>query len=265
MNHVTSITAAPHPAASFAHAPDPVVSVVIVTYGTGEVLFESLASLAASLTADEPPTEVTVIDQLHPSLGHWTADQLSLRTSGLKLVRLGANLGFGGGNDLGVDLARGSVIALLNPDAIVPTGWLRPLVETVHEDPMRIAAPALTDDSGDITEAGVTLDVRGLTTPVTSPAPGSVRPDFASAACWVLARTLYDSLGGFDPIYHPAYHEDVDFALRAERVGGGTTIVPTVRVVHRGGASTDRDDGAMPDSAPQRALFVDRWPRRLAR
>ncbi|MEL6890376.1 MAG: glycosyltransferase family 2 protein, partial [Actinomycetota bacterium] len=258
------VTASPTATSRFRRATTPDVSIILVTWGTGPVVLDALAALSRSLDArhTELTADVVVVDNAHPERGHRTADRISLATAGVRLVRVPANLGFGGGNDLGVDLGHSELLAFLNPDAIVPVGWLEPLVAEARRHPDHIVAPRLVRPDGVVDEAGVRVDQRGVTTRVADPptSNGSAAPterpkhDFASAACWVTTRRLYERLGGFDPVFHPAYFEDADLALRAERVGGGTTIVDDVDVVHRRGVSVDGPT----DASAQGAAFRDR-------
>ena len=46
--------------------------------------------------------------------------------AGVTIVSPGANLGFGGGCELGALHARGEVLAFVNPDVIYAPGWFEP-------------------------------------------------------------------------------------------------------------------------------------------
>lgn len=234
----------------------PDLSVVMVAYGTGPVIRASLAALSDAIDEAELATEVVVVSNLHPDAGHATADALALSTAGVRLVRAPGNLGFGGGNDLGIDLTRGEVTMLLNPDAIIGGPALRRLVEVARRDAEVIVAPTLVDADGALDEAGMTIDLRGRTAPVREPGAAF---DFASAACWVFRRRLHERLGGFDPIFHPAYFEDADLAFRLERIGGRTIVLDDVTVIHRRGGSVLGPT----DSSVQGGRFTERWRRRL--
>lgn len=249
------VTASPAPIASFTVVDEPEVSVVTVTYGTGRVVIDLLRSLAEANI--EPTTEVIVVDQPHPELGARTLTDLRLFTAGVTVVRPPDNLGFGGGCEAGIMTARAPTLALVNPDAEVPAGWLRPLVDVLADSGVAIAAPVLIDPDGSVQEAGQRLDATWATSPIRR-APEDVHEvDYASAACWVLHRSTHERLGGFDPIYHPAYFEDVDVALRARAAGMRTVVVPEVRVLHHGGAGVP---GEAAPASEQRAILRARWP-----
>lgn len=69
----------------------------------------------------------------------------------------------------------------------------------------------------------------------------------ASAFC----RTKWNELGGFSPIYGPAYGEDVDLSFRAWKRGWRISYCPDARMTHRSGATTG-------------GLFTTEWREFLA-
>ncbi|MEX2627088.1 MAG: glycosyltransferase family 2 protein [Ilumatobacteraceae bacterium] len=225
--------------------PEPVVSIVIVTYGTGEVVLDALASVVAHTTI---PYEVVVVD--NPRGRDATRDLLRRSTSGVILLTPDENLGFGGGNDAGVEMARGRYVCFLNPDVIVGEGWLEPLVAALDDPAVAIAAPPLLDPDGSLQEAGQSVYADGCTAAIGGPElfPGDTGQlfdrdvDYASAACWLVRRHEHVERGGFDPRFHPAFFEDADYALRVERAGQVTRLVTASPVVHhrgQGGAGRD--------------------------
>lgn len=245
----------------------PEVSIVFVTYGTGSVVVDAVRAAADALDQIELDGEIIVVDNEHPERGHTTADRLvvaNVARADVRVVRSPANLGFGGGCDLGADLARGDVILLTNPDAFLTGDALARLVAAAERQPDQIVAPVFVTPDRTHREFGRRVDRRAITTALDAPAdtlPDGARFDYASAACWAIHRSLYRRLGGFDPLYHPAYFEDVDLAFRAERAGGGTLVLDDVEVVHVGGGSVDGPT----DASRQGAILRERWPRRLSR
>jgi O-antigen biosynthesis protein len=236
----------------------PAVSFVVVTYGTGEIVQRCLAGLAATV---EVPYEVIVVDNACAG-GMPTADRLRLTTSGVRLVKGATNLGFGGGNDVGVAHARADLVCLMNPDVLVVGEWLAPLVAAARVPSVGIAAPVLLHPDRTLQEAGQRVDGQAITrTTLADPGAATVDVDYSSAACWMLRTDVHEAVGGFDPAYHPAYFEDVDLAWRVRRAGWRTVVVGSSRVVHASGTSTR----ARPAPAlSQQAIFRRRWAPELA-
>lgn len=250
----------PAPLVHVPPAAAPAISFVFVTYGTGTVVITAIASLVDSLVDSDLDLdlEIVVVDNEHPTRPHRTCNHLLLDTAGVRVVRPGRNLGFAGGCNAGVRLTSAATIGLVNPDVEFAPGWIEPLLAAL-DDGVGIAAPVLREPDGSVQSAGHRLFADGSTAPiVVAPGPGEVdRPDYASAACWLMRRATFDSVGGFDEAFFPAYYEDVDLAVRV-RSHGGTAVVGDSSVVHHRGGSTDSAD--IPDTTPQRLRLLDNWP-----
>jgi hypothetical protein len=218
------------------------VSIIIVTYGTGEILEECLAAIAEH-TGDEladriSAYEVIVVD--NPPADGRTRTAVRLRDrDDLRLIEAEENLGFAGANNLGMLHATGAMVCFMNPDVVVGPGWLAPLVVALDDPAVAVAAPVLVNPDGSHQEAGQRLLSDGSTHPLG--VDESDRADYASAALWLVRRADHLGLGGFDQRYHPAYCEDVDYCLRVG-AAGGRVVVCDVPVVHeRGGGGAGGD------------------------
>ena len=265
------VTAARSPLVVWPRVGDPVVSVVVVTHGPAPTLLATLAALSRHHRPGELPTEVIVV--VHPdATGADAQGWLEESSAGIALVTPGENRGFGGGNGLGVEVACGEFLALVNPDLVVTEGWLEPLVAALEDPAVAIAAPVLLHPDGRIQEAGQVVFADGGTDPIGGPrmfdddraVMFDRDVDYASAACWVMRRDLFVSLGGFDPAYHPAYFEDVDLALRAEAAGYVTRLVVDRPVVHDH-ATTAPSEATLALARRSRQIFEQRWAEVLRR
>lgn len=238
------------------------ISVVTVTYGTGPVVAEMLASLAA--THGDGSYEVVVVDNPHPTRPGRSARQLAVFAPGVPVVTAPRNVGFGGGCELGVLHTSGDVLAFVNPDVTFTSDALTRLAGTLHQlratavGPV-IVAPVLRNPDGSVQEAGQRVDPAGHVSRVSEmpEAQHAVPVTYASAACWVITRADHERLGGFDPAFHPAYYEDVDLALRAREAGGGCWLDPAVSVVHAVGTGTPE---LPPPIEAQRRVLVAKHP-----
>jgi len=253
-------TASPRPRVSVPRHAAPLVSFITVAYGTGSIIVDSIASLVESLAGSDIPYEYLVVDNAHAEAEHRTCNHLLLATAGVRVVRPGHNLGFAGGCEMGVLHTSGDVLAFVNPDVLFEPGWLEPLLRHLDDPAVSIVSPVLLEPDGSVQEAGYRLFSDGSVAPILE-APGAdetVRPDYASAACWVMKRVEHERLGGLAPDYFPAYYEDVDFALRAAALGGGTLVVGASTIVHLHHGSTD--DSTVPDVSRQRRTLLELWP-----
>lgn len=245
---------------------EPLVSVVVVLYGGGRLAVDAVESVVEHTSA---PFEVIVVDNASPddSLREFTA-----AVSGATIIEHAENVGFGPANNAAVERARGRFVCLLNPDTQVTVGWLEPLTEFAARREVGAVAPVLVDEDGAVHEAGAVVDHWGLTAPprgrdfaaTMDPPPGPCLVDYASAACLVMRTEVFRAVGGFDPRFVPAYFEDADLAFRLWEAGYQVWCHPGSRVVHLGGASSDRSHVA-DHWHRNRSLFLERWFAELAR
>jgi GT2 family glycosyltransferase len=242
---------------------DPVVSVVMVTHGAWRWTSRALAALAAHT---ELAYEVIVVDNASP-------DETPARLAeidGTRIVLNAENRGFGPGCNQGAALARGTYVLFLNTDAMVHPGWLEPMVQTLATTPwVGAVVPRYLHEDGRLQEAGALLAQDGtVLTYGDGDEPDRLRYrfrrviDFGGAACMLVRRAEFTALDGFDPVYAPAYYEDVDFCFRLARTGRVTMYEPRSLVTHIRHASGGLEQ-ATQLSDTNRATFVDRWRPRL--
>ena len=60
-----------------------------------------------------------------------------------------------------------------------------------------------------------------------------------AGACLLVRTTDFDSVGGFDERFYPAWFEDVDFCKRLRSAGRGIAVLGNSRVFHHGGVTKD--------------------------
>ncbi|PNV96700.1 group 2 family glycosyltransferase [Pseudomonas protegens] len=102
----------------------PRVSVVTVNYNGKEFLQELIESLQRQTL---PPAEIIVVDNASDD---GSVNFLRETHPQVKILRSEVNLGFAGGNNLGVDAATSPLVALINNDTVVADSWLEGLVAT---------------------------------------------------------------------------------------------------------------------------------------
>ncbi|MEF2977755.1 glycosyltransferase family 2 protein [Subtercola sp. YIM 133946] len=259
------------PTIEFDEVGHPVCSIVILAWRLTDVLIECLQSIAASV--DAPAYEVVIV--LNGATGE-VRQTIAEGVSGARLVDLAHNVGFGGGCNAGASVSRGEYIVFLNDDTIVEPNWLRTLHAAAADAPeVGAVASVLLNVDGTLQEAGsrVREDTgtvqfgRGLTL-AEAEARGLlvVRSiDYGSAAAVLVRASAFRELSGFDPVYEPAYFEDVDLQFRLKAAGYDVVLEPAARVVHRSGASTDASPVYRSWAhAHSKEFFRERWAAVLA-
>jgi glycosyltransferase involved in cell wall biosynthesis len=147
----------------------------------------------------------------------------------------------------GMQIANGEFVVLLNSDVLVLPGWLKMLLRTIHSFPsgrVGMVGSMMLDTEGNIMEAGGGIFRFGQPfnmgrgfMPSDLPLQQARVVDYVSAACLLVRRKLFLTLGLFDPKYAPAYFEDTDAGLVHAEHGWKTILQPLSVVVHLEGSS----------------------------
>ena len=241
----------------------PETSVVMVTFGAWGWTERALRALVERTPGSY---ELIVVDN---GSGEALLARLEEAVSGARLVANPSNVGFGPACNQGARLARGRHLVFLNTDALVTRGWLAPLVRRA-EGGAGAVGPMLLNLDGSLQEAGAAVWRDGVTT-VLGAGEDPRRPehrfprtvDYVSAACLVVRRSAFEAVGGFDPVYAPAYYEDADLCFSLAARGWPAAYEPRSVVVHARGASGAHET-ALRLVKRNRAIFTERWGARLA-
>ncbi|WP_165070206.1 glycosyltransferase family 2 protein [Marisediminicola senii] len=230
-----------------ASATDRALALIVVNYGSHDLVAENLASLRfAGLAAS-----IVVVDNYTTDAERDAVRQLCA-SRGWTLVAHDDNVGFGAGVNAGVAAAHRmgcTVFMLLNPDAAITDETVAALHRLSVDHPMTVFSPTVVRPDGSRWFDGGTVLVReGRTS--TAPGTDSSAPGgWLSGACLLVHQELWQRVGGFDDSYF-LYWEDVDFSWRCVAAGGRLEVVPTLEVTHAvggtQGASAARGAGKSP-------------------
>ncbi|MBA3269605.1 MAG: glycosyltransferase family 2 protein [Acidobacteria bacterium] len=233
------------------------VSVVIVNYNAGEALGTTLASLPAGLDGLE--WEGVVVDNDSRDGSEQAAENGGPR---VRLLRVGANLGFARGVNAGIAATRAAVVLILNPDCALDAGagaLLR--AELLRWPDCALVGPRILDPDGTLQDSArgdpsLMTGIFGRTGALSRLLPGlsivrknlmshdavhsgvsSTVVDWVSGACMVARREALSQVRGFDEHYF-LYWEDADLCRRLRAVNWHTRYVPAAVVRHRVGQSS---------------------------
>jgi len=216
----------------------PIVSVVISTWNSGNVLDRCLSNLAKQTVKD---FEVIIVDNgssdnsIENIQERWPALDFQIR-------KLDKNTGFAAANNLGAQLARGDWLALLNSDAFPEPEWLENLLQAAAREPrfsffasrqLQAGAPHLLDGAGDAYHISGLAWRRYAGLPAAQFGLESEEVFSACAASAFYSRRAFLQVGGFDKSFF-SYHEDVDLGFRLRLQGFRCLYVPEAVVQHVG-------------------------------
>jgi GT2 family glycosyltransferase len=225
---------------------------------------ETLACLESLAQADLGGAALMVVDN---GSRDGSAAAIRARFPAVRVLELPENRGFAGGNNAGIRLALESgaqAVLLLNNDTRVAPDFLQPLIWALGAYPVVGAAcsaihrqdrPEMLDVAyaevdftrrDSVRLCGVNaLPGEGLDTRREIP--------IGVGCSLLLTAEALRMVGLFDESYF-AYHEDVDWSLRAHRLNFRIVYEPLSRVFHRGSTTTGALGDDRPSPAQQPAL-----------
>ena len=217
--------------------PEPLVSIISINYNQARVTCAMLASLR-QLTY--PNYEVIVVDNASP-----TDDPAPIAEQfpHVRLIRSAQNLGFAGGNNLGIRAARGQYCLFLNNDTEVVPGLLEPLVAVFERDPtVGIASPKIIfyDTANLIQYAGCDGispwtgrgHVEGYLEPDTGQHNTS-RPTALIHGAAMMVPTAIIRRAGLMPELYFLYYEELDWCEMIKRQGWQSYYEAGATVYHK--------------------------------
>jgi GT2 family glycosyltransferase len=207
------------------------ISVLIVNYNGARYLRKCLESIESQTYRN---FEVTIIDN---SSSDGSVEFIHENFPNLRLVINKQNVGYASAANQAMENSEGEYLFFLNMDTWLEPNVLETLVSRIQRGPERLicGCTQLSYDSKQHLNSGLTTDLLGY--PV-SPVIGRGIL-YADGASMFVARSAFQSLGGFDSRYF-AYGEEVDFCWRAIISGYDVVNVAAARVRHNTGGTAIR-------------------------
>ena len=219
---------------------DRLISIIIVNWNGKHFLRDCLSALGSQSFS---PLEIILVDN---GSTDGSVDYVKRHYPRTIVVQLPENRGFAGGNQKGLEVARGQYIALLNNDTWVEKNWAEKLFQPMLQDSSIgiCASQLLINNSEAIDSAGDGLTTWGV----------GFKRGFeenqkffqnqeevfgACAAACLYRRKMLDEIGFLDTDFF-FNDEDTDLNFRAQLAGWKCLYVPQARVHHRVNASIGR-------------------------
>jgi GT2 family glycosyltransferase len=256
----------PAPGTYGAPTASPKASVVIVTFDKlpfNRMCIETLLAHSAGESI-----EVIVVDNASTDGTRDYLRALAEVDPRVRLVLNPDNIGFGPACNQGLAIARGSLLVLLNNDALVPPGWL-PCFRNALTDPGIGLAGAVTNRIGNEAEVEVSYDTWGGFLETAKARAGERRGrlidiDTVTMFCLAMRRDAFTRIGPLDPRFEVGLLEDDDYSVRARELGLRTVALEELLVHHFGETSFGElvpsgDYGRILAANKQR--FEEKWGR----
>ncbi len=236
-------------------ASSPSVSVIVLNFNGRHLLAECLDALLQQTFGDR---EIIVVDNGSSDGSAAFVDERYGKS--VRLIRSSENLGFAGGNNLGMNEAKGRYVALINNDAVADPHWLEELLRTAEDSDRAVgmwtSKVLFYDDRSRIDTAGHLIYPDGLNrgrgkNELDAGQYDRIEEVFFPSGCAALFRKdLLDTVGGFDQDFF-AYGDDADLGIKARLAGWTCLFVPGSVVFHKSSATAGT-------YSPMKAYLVER-------
>lgn len=232
------------------------LSIIIVNYNVRDLLMNAVASLKNAL--DGISGEIIVVDN---ASSDGAVEALQREHPDVITIPLERNLGFGAGNNVGIERSRGEFVLLINPDTVVQENTLRTMMDFMAAHPEAgLAGCKILNPDGSFEPASK----RGFPSPwsafsrvfglsrlfpksklfggynLTWLDPDTTAEVEALSGCFMFFRgDVLRRLDGFDTDFF-MYGEDLDLCWRTKKEGWRIWYHPATSIMHLKGESTRR-------------------------
>lgn len=218
---------------NFINAVQPLVSIIVLNYNAGDLLLDCIDSIQKSRFSY---FEIIVVDNASTDNSHRKCME---KFPTVKLVENSENLGYCEGNNVGLRIAKGQFVVILNPDTIVDPFWLDELLKAYEINGEGLYQPKFlaTTNHSMLLSTGNMIQIFGFGY---SRAKGDIdegqyenfeRINYASGTCLFTSKNVLEKIGLFDPFLF-AFHDDLELCWRAAIVGISSFYVPKSIVYH---------------------------------
>lgn len=222
----------------------PLVSIITINYDESGVTLDMLESLKGLWYKN---IEVIVVDNASPNDN---PDIIQETFPEVRLIKSEENLGFAGGNNLGVKEAKGEYLLFINNDTIVPENFIGPLVETLENDlSIGMVSPKIKFhwDASLIQYAGYTpmnhWTIRNNSIGYHQKDDGHYdlpgETESIHGAAMMVPKRVVDDVGMMTEIYF-LYYEEHDWAEMIKRAGYKVFYQPKSYILHKESLSTGK-------------------------
>jgi hypothetical protein len=223
------------------------LSIIILNYKSKGHVRQCLKSF--KLVNPQIDYEIIVVDN---DSGDGVIEMVKEQFSDVRTIQSGENLGFAGGNNVGIRQAKGRYIVIMNPDIIVLEESLEAMVKYMdeHQD-VGFLAPQLLNPDKTIQHSCYRFPTLGVPiyrrTPLGKTKHGKKvlnqymmndwdhletrEVDWCLGACVMVRRSAMEQVGMLDERYF-MYFEDADWCRRFWQAGFKVVYYPKARMVH---------------------------------
>ncbi len=229
------------------------LSIIIVNYKNYSLTIKCVNSVVENLSSLD--YEIIIIDNNSPNDSFEQINSVFNDNDKIKIIKNKENTGFGGANNLGVEMSKGKYILLLNPDIIIISNAISKMLNYLKEnDEIGLLSGKLLNDDYTVQYScrrilpfGKFLICR---TPFSKFVSKNTREkindfylmkdfnhnevaevEWVMGACMLIKKSLFKKLGGFSKDYF-MYFEDVDLCYKVRANNKKVIYLPEAKMIH---------------------------------
>jgi len=207
--------------------------VIVLNYNAGDLLLNCIDSLKKSTYAN---LEILVVDNISSDGSQRKCKE---KFPDIKLIQNEKNLGYCGGNNIGIKEAKGEFIVILNPDTIVEPNCIKELILAHEKFGDGLYQPKILslNEENIIQSTGNMLHVFGFGfardkgNRIRDKKEEVEKIGYASGTCLFTSRKVIEKVGLLDEFLF-LYHDDLDLGWRAAQIGINSYYVPDSKIFH---------------------------------
>jgi len=223
----------------------PLVSIISINYNAPEITAQMIESLRH---VTYPQIEIIIVDN---ASGKGDVDKLKIDFPEIHLIKSNKNLGFAGGNNLGIRKSKGEYILLLNNDTEVKPDFIEPLIDKFVSDPTigAVSPKIYFQHSPNLLQFTGVSKINKYTTRSVGWGfgvmdNGQFNEDkesyFAHGAAMLVPRKVIEKVGMMAEIYF-LYYEEMDWGQRIRDAGYKIFYVHNSEIYHKESVATGRE------------------------
>lgn len=250
----------------YQHAERPLVSIILPSQDNFSELQRCLVSVLQRTRYQRYEVLIAENHSQNAELDSWLAS-LEGRSERIRVLRSGQRLSASALFNMACREARGEYLVLLSAEGeVVNANWVESLLNQAQRPEVGIVGAKLVNERGMTTQAGLILGFDGHLGAAfageTKDAAGYMNSlwveknySAVSGACLMIAKALFEAVGGLDEEHFDQAFADVDLCLKVADAGYLIVVTPQAQIQHPGTLAQD------PQAA---AALRDKWAARFA-
>ena len=163
----------------------------------------------------------------------------------IRYRKIPENVGFGGAMNNGASMAKGDIVMLYSNDVICIDNFLPEVEEQFDENRnILLGNEVIWFDGG----------WNGFDTP-----NGRTVVPYVNGYFIACTRQVWDSMGGFDPLYGKYTMEDVDLSMQAQQLGVKLVSLGSTKLRHIGGGTAPYTPERETITKQNKIKFYEKW------